>query len=68
MLGMVEGKSIRGRQRVRWLGGITNSKGMTLSRLRKIVKDREAGVLLSMGLQRVRHDLETEQQQRTLIL
>jgi len=34
----------------------------------QIVKDREAGVLLSMGLQRVRHDLETEQQQRTLIL
>ena len=53
---------------MRWLDGITNSKGMTLGRLRKIVKDREAGVLLSMGLQRVRHDLEIEQQQRTLIL
>ena len=50
------------------MGGITDSKGMTLSKLWKIVKDREAGVLLSMGSQRVRHDLEIAQQQRTLIL
>ena len=49
------------------MGGITDSKGMTLSKLWKIVKDREAGVLLSMGSQRVRHDLEIAQQ-RTLIL
>ena len=44
------------------MDGITNSMGMSPSKLWKIVKDRKTGVLQFMGLQRVRHDLVTEQQ------
>ena len=42
MLGKTEGKRRRGQQRMRWLDGITDSINMSLSRLREIVKDREA--------------------------
>ena len=42
MLGKIEGKRRRGWQRMRWLGSVTNSMDMSLSKFQEIVKDREA--------------------------
>lgn len=52
MLGKTEGKRRKGRQRMRWLDSITDSKDMSPSKLQEIVEERETGVLQSMGSQR----------------
>ena len=60
MLAKIEGRSISGWQRMRWLDDVIDSIDMSLSKPWEIVKDKELGLLQSMESQS--HDLATEQQ------
>ena len=62
MLGKIEGRR-RGRKRMRWLDGIFDSVDMNLSKLQKIVKDREAWRAAVHGVSKSWNYLATEQQQ-----
>ena len=62
MLGKIEGRRKGGCQRMRWLDGITDSKDVSLSKLREMWRAGQPGVLQSMVSQRVRHNWVTEQQ------
>ena len=62
MLRKTEGKRRKDQERRKWLDSIMDSMDINLRKLRETVKDRKPGMLQSMGSQRVRQDLVTEQE------
>ena len=67
MRGKIEGRRRKRQQRMRRLDGIADSMDMCLSKLWEVVKEGKPGVLQSRESQRVRQDLETEQQQLRML-
>ena len=61
MLGQIDGKR-RGQKTMRWIGSITNSMDMNLSKFQEKVKNREAWCAIILGSQRVEHNLVTERE------
>ena len=59
MLGKIEGRRKRGRQRIRWLDGITDSMGISLNQLQELVMNRETWHAADLGIT-IRHDWVTE--------
>ena len=64
MLGKIEGGRRRGRQRMRWLDGMTDSTDTSVNALGEVVNTGKPGMLQSMGLQGAGHNLVTEQPQQ----
>ena len=63
MLGKIEGRRRKGRQKIRWLDGITDAMDMNLGELWTMVRDRKAWRAVSMETRRVGPDWATKQQQ-----
>ena len=66
MLGKIEGRRRRGRRKMRWLDGITNSMSLSLSEFQQIVKDRESWRSAVHGVAKSQ-DLVTKQQQQAFL-
>ena len=64
MLGKIEGKRRRGKQRVGWLDSLTDSTDMSLSKLQETVKDRGAWCAVVHGIRKSRTWLTEQQQQK----